>query len=221
MLSFDIANFPTAETVKMLARLLDQMTKANDRLKASAPSALAASAPTAPQPPPEAPLPPLMQSADHGLSTSTADPAIAGGQASSLWAQPHSVSNSTHPPDQLLQPAHQVTAFTRFHARSIPTIDIYSYLARILKINVLEVEFLRLNNFGISVAVEELQQYGDLLFRHSCTDPIVRQSLIDARLIPPSAASEDFGPPNSLPLYPTSEREQRERGRSGGEAGDT
>ncbi|KAJ2961641.1 hypothetical protein NQZ79_g3110 [Umbelopsis isabellina] len=170
---FDLASFPAAETIKMLTKILVKITRTNDRL----------------------------------CSTSDGD-----------MSRPHE----------------QSTMYTCFHARSIPTIDIHSYLSRILKytpcsnevflsllvyfdrmsrndsnlridsfnihrliiagvtvaskffsdvfftncryakvgglpsaeLNTLELEFLHLNNFNLSVSIEELQQYGDQLLNH-------------------------------------------------------
>ncbi|KAI9487452.1 MAG: cyclin-domain-containing protein [Benjaminiella poitrasii] len=165
--TFDLANFPVTETIKMLTCLLEKITKANDSI-----------------------------------------------------IQQHSLSSS----------------YTCFHARSIPSIDIHSYLTRILKycpctnecflslliyfdrmsqqkddplridsfnihrlliagvmvaskffsdvfftntryakvgglpvkeLNHLELEFFRMNNYNIYVSLEELQQYGNQLLMHS------------------------------------------------------
>lgn len=72
---FDLAAFPTTETIKMLTNILVKITRTNDRL-----------------------------------------------------------CNTTSSPDlEKDRPNPHAPIYTCFHARSIPTIDIHSYLSRILK----------------------------------------------------------------------------------------
>ncbi|CAG8472057.1 15550_t:CDS:2 [Acaulospora morrowiae] len=79
MHKLDLANYPVADTLKMLASLLEKITSANDQLKST-------------------------HSVSHSETTSS------------------SVSTVSTTP-----------SFTRFHARTVPSIDIHSYLSRILK----------------------------------------------------------------------------------------
>lgn len=80
-ITFDLAKYPTVDTIRLLASLLERMTIANDLLNKS-------QQPTAQR-------------------------------RGSLQQQP-----APPPPPP---------AYTRFHARLVPSIDIYSYLTRILK----------------------------------------------------------------------------------------
>lgn len=91
-ITFDLAKYPTVDTIRLLASLLERMTLANDLLNKQ-------------QQQPQQPLP--QQS-----------------QTSSQQQQQQRRAS--------LQPA-QTPAYTRFHARLVPSIDIYSYLSRILK----------------------------------------------------------------------------------------
>ncbi|KAI8099927.1 cyclin-domain-containing protein [Halteromyces radiatus] len=187
--TFDLAQYPTIDTIRLLASLLERMTNANDQL-------------------------------NKAQRKGTND------MRRSCSASPLVSSTTTN------------TTFTLFHARSIPSIDIYSYLSRILKycpcanecflsllvyfdrmskntlattgqpftidsynihrliisgvmvsskffsdifytntryakvgglpvseLNRLELEFLQLNSFNISVSINELQRYGDQLLK--------------------------------------------------------
>ncbi|KAL9536948.1 hypothetical protein MBANPS3_012224 [Mucor bainieri] len=195
-ITFDLAKYPTVDTIRLLASLLERMTLANDLLNKQQP-----------------PIPPPQTS-----------------QTSSQQQQQQQRRAS-------LQPA-QTPAYTRFHARLVPSIDIYSYLSRILKycpcanecflsllvyfdrmsknslaltgrpftidsfnihrliiagvmvsskffsdvfytntryakvgglpvseLNSLELEFLKLNGFNLTVPISELQKYGDQLLK--------------------------------------------------------
>ncbi|CAG8619290.1 2896_t:CDS:2, partial [Paraglomus occultum] len=210
MHTLDLANFPVTDTLKMLASLLAKMTQANDQIKSRA------------------------HSHSDSSSTSTSSP-----------------------------------SFTRFHARSVPSIDIYSYLARILKycpttnecflsllvyfdrmsknalattgkpfsidsfnihrliisgimvsskffsdvfftnsryakvgglpvseLNHLELEFLILNEFRLSISVEELQRYGDQLLRHWVMEEEMRSngSIYDSIRFGPNSPSGRWDP---------------------------
>jgi len=56
------------------------------------------------------------------------------------------------------------------------------------ELNTLELEFLYLNNFNLSVSVEELQQYGDQLLNHFLReDELKRQARTEASSIPKAA----------------------------------
>ncbi|KAI8070749.1 cyclin-domain-containing protein [Gongronella butleri] len=191
--TFDLALHPTADTIQLLASLLDRMTSANDQLNKGVRSKAAI------------------------RKSSSASPVV---------------------PTQQQQQQQQQQSYTLFHARSIPSIDIYSYLSRILKycpctnecflsllvyfdrmsknalavtgqpfaidsynihrliiagvmvaskffsdifytntryakvgglpvqeLNRLEIEFLQLNDFNIAVSIRELQRYGDQLLK--------------------------------------------------------
>ncbi|CEP11843.1 hypothetical protein [Parasitella parasitica] len=186
-ITFDLAKYPTVDTIRLLASLLERMTLANDLLNKQ----------------------PQQQ------------------RRGSLQQQ--------QPQQQQQQ---QAPAYTRFHARLVPSIDIYSYLSRILKycpcanecflsllvyfdrmsknslaltgtpftidsfnihrliiagvmvsskffsdvfytntryakvgglpvseLNNLELEFLKLNGFNLTVPISELQKYGDQLLK--------------------------------------------------------
>lgn len=76
-ITFDLAKYPTVDTIRLLASLLERMTIANDLLNKS--------------------------------------------------QQPTAQRRGS------LQQALPPPAYTRFHARLVPSIDIYSYLSRILK----------------------------------------------------------------------------------------
>lgn len=76
-ITFDLAKYPTVDTIRLLASLLERMTIANDLLN----------------------------------------------------KQQLQANNSSQRRASLQQPP----AYTRFHARLVPSIDIYSYLSRILK----------------------------------------------------------------------------------------
>lgn len=75
-ITFDLAKYPTVDTIRLLASLLERMTIANDLLNKS----------------------------------------------QQLTSQRRASLQQASPP-----------AYTRFHARLVPSIDIYSYLSRILK----------------------------------------------------------------------------------------
>ncbi|ORX51926.1 cyclin-domain-containing protein [Hesseltinella vesiculosa] len=194
--SFDLALHPTHDTITLLASLLERMTTANDQLNK----------PT--------------------------------------QRHSHTTHPQHHPPSKAIRKSSSASpvvpqpTYTLFHARSIPSIDIYSYLSRILKycpctnecflsllvyfdrmsknalaltgqpftidsynihrliisgvmvsskffsdifytntryakvgglpvteLNRLELEFLQLNDFNISVSISELQRYGDQLLK--------------------------------------------------------
>ncbi|CAO3599050.1 unnamed protein product [Absidia cylindrospora] len=115
--TFDLAQHPTGDTIRLLASLLERMTTANDQLNKSALTRKGAndmhrSSSASPlgsyPPPPSSPIP--TQSKTTTLATIT--------NSSSSNSKNDNGSNST---------------YTLFHARSIPFIDIYSYLSRILK----------------------------------------------------------------------------------------
>ena len=78
-ITFDLAKYPTVDTIRLLASLLERMTIANDLLNKQ------------------------------------------------QQQQPQQQRRAS------LQQQQQTPAYTRFHARLVPSIDIYSYLSRILK----------------------------------------------------------------------------------------
>ncbi|KAI7886090.1 cyclin-domain-containing protein [Lichtheimia hyalospora FSU 10163] len=192
--TFDIARYPTIETIRLLASLLERMCVANDQLSRVASSRK-----------------------DLGRRASSASLVVSQADATPLTG---------------------ITHYTRFHARTLPNIDIFSYLSRILKycpcsnecflsllvyfdrmsknslsrtgkpftidsynihrllitgvmvsskffsdvyytntryakvgglsvgeLNNLELEFLALNDFSLSVPIHELQRYGDQLLK--------------------------------------------------------
>ncbi|EPB86347.1 hypothetical protein HMPREF1544_06886 [Mucor circinelloides 1006PhL] len=194
-ITFDLAKYPTVDTIRLLASLLERMTLANDLLNKQQ----------------QQPQQPSSQ-------------------------QPQTSSQQQQRRASLQQP--QTPAYTRFHARLVPSIDIYSYLSRILKycpcanecflsllvyfdrmsknslaltgrpftidsfnihrliiagvmvsskffsdvfytntryakvgglpvseLNSLELEFLKLNGFNLTVPISELQKYGDQLLK--------------------------------------------------------
>lgn len=88
--TFDLAKYPTVDTIRLLASLLERMTTANDQLNRVAAAAAA-----------------RKENVRRASS------------ASLLASSPGTASSET--------------TYTRFHARSIPGIDIYSYLSRIFK----------------------------------------------------------------------------------------
>lgn len=79
-ITFDLAKYPTVDTIRLLASLLERMTIANDLLNKQ---------------------------------------------------QQQTTASQQQRRASLQQPT--TAAYTRFHARLVPSIDIYSYLARILK----------------------------------------------------------------------------------------
>lgn len=88
--TFDLARYPTVETIRLLASLLERMTAANDQLNRAA-SARKTNARRA--------------------------------SSASLLASSSNKPTADPPTDN----------YTRFRARTIPSIDIYSYLSRIFK----------------------------------------------------------------------------------------
>jgi hypothetical protein len=88
-ITFDLAKYPTVDTIRLLASLLERMTIANDLLNKQQQTN------TPPPPPPQ--------------------------QQQQQQSQRRTSLQSSPP------------AYTRFHARLVPSIDIYSYLSRILK----------------------------------------------------------------------------------------
>lgn len=81
-ITFDLAKYPTVDTIRLLASLLERMTIANDLLNKQ------------------------------------------------QQQQPQQQRRASLQQQQQQQ---QTPAYTRFHARLVPSIDIYSYLSRILK----------------------------------------------------------------------------------------
>lgn len=88
---FDIATYPTLDTIRLLSSLLERMCLANDQLNRA-----------------------VNTRKDMGRRASSASLV---GTRSTMDA---STTSSATPP-------------TRFHARALPTIDIFSYLSRILR----------------------------------------------------------------------------------------
>jgi hypothetical protein len=80
-ITFDLAKYPTVDTIRLLASLLERMTLANDLLN----------------------------------------------------KQTSQQQNQQQQQQQQRRGSFQQPAYTRFHARLVPSIDIYSYLSRILK----------------------------------------------------------------------------------------
>lgn len=87
-ITFDLAKYPTVDTIRLLASLLERMTIANDLLNKQ--------------------------------------------QQTSQQQQQQRRASLQLQQQQQQQPI-TTAAYTRFHARLVPSIDIYSYLARILK----------------------------------------------------------------------------------------
>ncbi|ORZ18686.1 cyclin-domain-containing protein, partial [Absidia repens] len=118
--TFDLAQHPTGDTIRLLASLLERMTTANDQLnkptlaRKGANDMLRSSSasPLSSYPPPSSPMP--TQSKTTTLATITN-------------------SNSSNSTNNSKSDDGNNSTFTLFHARSIPSIDIYSYLSRILK----------------------------------------------------------------------------------------
>ncbi|KAI9485017.1 cyclin PHO80-like protein [Zychaea mexicana] len=95
--SFDLSKYPTVETIKLLASLLERMTAANDQI--------------------------------NRASTARKDNVRRASSASLLGSsqvQGGLVASATPPP-----PA--ADTYTKFSSRSLPSIDIFSYLSRIFK----------------------------------------------------------------------------------------
>ncbi|KAI7862310.1 cyclin-domain-containing protein [Spinellus fusiger] len=207
--AFDLSLYPTTETIRLLASLLERMTVANDQLNATSATG---------------------RKSDIRRTVS---------------ASPLNAYSKTGPP--LAAVTH---AYTRFHAHSIPSINIYSYLSRILKycpcsnecflsllvyfdrmskqalastgrpfaidsynihrlviagvmvsskffsdvfytniryarvgglpvseLNSLELEFLKLNDFNLSVSTADLQRYGDQLIKVGFMEQELRKTL--------------------------------------------
>lgn len=84
-ITFDLAKYPTVDTIRLLASLLERMTIANDLLNKQ------------------------------------------------QQQQPQQQRRASLQQQQQQQQQQQTPAYTRFHARLVPSIDIYSYLSRILK----------------------------------------------------------------------------------------
>ena len=87
--TFDLSKYPTVDTIRLLASLLERMTAANDQIN---------------------------------RATSARKDNVRRASSASLLGS----SSGTPPP-----PA--ADTYTRFHAKSIPSIDVYSYLSRIFK----------------------------------------------------------------------------------------
>ncbi|KAG0053874.1 hypothetical protein BGZ83_000271 [Gryganskiella cystojenkinii] len=234
MHTLDLSVHPVTSTLKMLASLLERITTANDKIKQALPE-------------PESPL--VMTPAQHQIHTS----------------------------------------FTRFHARSIPSISINAYLTRILKycpcanecflsllvyfdrmarnveeitggegrqfsidsynihrliiagimvsakyfsdvfftnsryakvgglpvseLNQLEIEFLTLNNFALSISIEELQTYGDQLMKHWMCEEVANRDPEDETPSPAVPSAPTPPPPT------TNEREYNHYNGSGSSNG--
>ncbi|KAJ8653172.1 hypothetical protein O0I10_011221 [Lichtheimia ornata] len=210
--TFDIARYPTIETIRLLASLLERMCVANDQLSRVVSTS--------------------RNSKDLGRRASSASLVAASSQADAT-------------------PLTDITHCTRFHARTLPNIDIFSYLSRILKycpcsnecflsllvyfdrmsknslsrtgrpftidsynihrllitgimvsskffsdvyytntryakvgglsvgeLNNLELEFLALNDFNLSVPISELQRYGDQLIKVGFMEQEMLKSLM-------------------------------------------
>ncbi|KAL0086235.1 cyclin-domain-containing protein [Phycomyces blakesleeanus] len=204
--TFDLSLYPTMETIRLLASLLERMTAANDQINAASVAG---------------------RKGDIRRTVS----------ASPLSSHQKPLAAVTH-------------AYTRFHAHSIPSIDIFSYLARILKycpcanecflsllvyfdrmskqalattgrpfaidsynihrliiagvmvsskffsdvfytntryakvgglpaseLNILELEFLKLNGFNLAVSIVDLQRYGDQLVKVAHMEQEMRKTL--------------------------------------------
>ncbi|ORZ18762.1 cyclin-domain-containing protein [Absidia repens] len=221
--TFDLAQYPTGDTIRLLASLLERMTNANDQLnkanitrKGTTEMRRSSSASPLGACPSSSPLPkPSSTTAATTISSASSINNIDGNRNKNTGGN-----------------------YTVFHARSIPSIDLYSYLSRILKycpcanecflsllvyfdrmsknalaitgqpftidsfnihrliisgvmvsskffsdifytntryakvgglpvseLNRLELEFLQLNEFNISVSISELQRYGDQLLK--------------------------------------------------------
>ncbi|CAO3632889.1 unnamed protein product [Cunninghamella blakesleeana] len=227
--TFDLAQYPTIETIKLLASLLERMTSANDQL--NKPSLLTRKA----------------SSGDMRRSTSASP--IGNNNPLSSPIPTTTTNNTTNMTNTTTTTNPN---YTLFHARSIPSIDIYSYLSRILKycpcanecflsllvyfdrmskhtlaktghpftidsfnihrliisgvmvsskffsdifytntryakvgglpvseLNRLELEFLQLNEFNISVSISELQKYGDQLLKLGMMEQQERRMMYD------------------------------------------
>lgn len=111
--TFDLSKYPTAETIRHLASLLERMTAANNQLNRAARKGDVRRASSASL---------LGSSPSHALSSSS--------PTSSSSASTAVVASSATPPPP---PPPTAETYTRFHARSIPSIDIFSYLSRIFK----------------------------------------------------------------------------------------
>ncbi|KAI7884000.1 cyclin-domain-containing protein [Lichtheimia hyalospora FSU 10163] len=206
---FDIATYPTLDTIRLLSSLLERMCLANDQLNRA-----------------------VNTRKDMGRRASSAS--LVGTRST----MESSTTSSATPP-------------TRFHARALPTIDIFSYLSRILRycpcsnecflsllvyfdrmsknqlartgrpfsidsynihrliiagimvsskyfsdvyytntryakvgglpvseLNSLELEFLVLNDFNLSVPISDLQRYGDQLIKVEYMENEMRKNIM-------------------------------------------
>ncbi|KAI7853687.1 cyclin-domain-containing protein [Circinella umbellata] len=210
--SFDLSKYPTVETIRLLASLLERMTAANDQINRASTTRKDN----------------VRRASSASLLGSSQ---VQGG--GSLVTSNSSAAVSTPPP-----PSPAADTYTKFSSRSLPSIDIFSYLSRIFKycpcanecflsllvyfdrmsknalalkgrpftidsynihrliiagvmvsskffsdvfytntryakvgglpvaeLNSLELEFLVLNGFNLSVPISELQRYGDQLLK--------------------------------------------------------
>ncbi|ORZ00563.1 cyclin-domain-containing protein, partial [Syncephalastrum racemosum] len=117
--TFDLSKYPTAETIRHLASLLERMTAANNQLNRAARKGDVRRASSASL---------LGSSPSHALSSSCSP--TSSSSASTAVAAVVASSAATPPPPP---PPPTAETYTRFHARSIPSIDIFSYLSRIFK----------------------------------------------------------------------------------------
>lgn len=117
--SFDLAQHPTGDTIRLLASLLERMTNANDQLNKA------------------------MHSTRKGTTSdmrrsSSASPLGSSSNPTQMIPTTTAATNNTTTvvngnTNENVKSGSGSTNYTLFHARSIPSIDIYSYLSRILK----------------------------------------------------------------------------------------
>ncbi|SAM08749.1 hypothetical protein [Absidia glauca] len=236
--TFDLAQHPTGDTIRLLASLLERMTNANDQLNKATHSARKGTTSDMRRSSSASPLG-SSSNPTQMIPTTTATTVTAATNNTSTTTTTTTTSTVVNGnTNENVKNGSGSTNYTLFHARSIPSIDIYSYLSRILKycpcanecflsllvyfdrmsknalaltgqpftidsynihrliisgvmvsskffsdifytntryakvgglpvseLNRLELEFLQLNGYNISVSINELQRYGDQLLK--------------------------------------------------------
>jgi hypothetical protein len=137
--TFDLAQHPTGDTIRLLASLLERMTNANDQLNKATHSARkgttsdmrrsSSASPLGSSSNPTQIIPTTtattVTAATNNTSTTTTTTTTAAATATTTVVNGNTNEN--------VKNGSGSTNYTLFHARSIPSIDIYSYLSRILK----------------------------------------------------------------------------------------
>ncbi|KAH8548821.1 cyclin-domain-containing protein [Umbelopsis sp. PMI_123] len=172
---FDLAAFPTTETIKMLTNILVKITRTNDRLCNTIVTDLEKDRPNAHAP---------IYTCFHARSIPTIDihsylsrilkyTPCANEVFLSLLVYFDRMSRN----DSNLRidsfNIHRliiagVTVASKYFSDVFFTNSRYAKVGGLppAELNTLELEFLHLNNFNLSVSIEELQQYGDQLLNH-------------------------------------------------------